>query len=88
MFCIHVDDFTIASTKPQYTTELIALLRQRYIVTESDSLESFLGIHIEASNSPLFLSQPGLITKVIVESGLQEASPKSTPMVSTYDEHL
>ena len=60
----------------------------KVIVTTSDTLESFLGIHIEAANSSLYLSQPGLITKIIAESELQEASPKSTPMVSTYDEQL
>jgi hypothetical protein len=88
MFCIHVDDFAIASTQPQYTEELLTLLRQRYIVTTSDTLESFLGILIEAANSSLYLSQPGLITKILTESGMTDASPKSTPMVATYDELL
>jgi hypothetical protein len=31
MFCIHVDDFAIASTQPQYTEELLTLLRPRCI---------------------------------------------------------
>jgi hypothetical protein len=88
MFCIHVDDFAIASTHPQYADELISLLRQRYIVTQSDTLETFLGIHIESANSSLYLSQPGLINKIISESNLGDASPKSTPMVANYDEQL
>jgi hypothetical protein len=88
MFCIHVDDFAIASTHPQYADELISLLRKRYIVTQSDTLETFLGIHIESANSSLYLSQPGLINKIISESNLGDASPKSTPMVSNYDEQL
>ena len=86
MFCIHVDDFAIASTNPRLTAELVSLLRQKYVVTESDSLESFLGVHIESTNSSLYLSQPGLLSKVIHAADVQDCSPKDTPMATTYDE--
>jgi hypothetical protein len=86
MFCIHVDDFAIASTNPQLTAELVSLLRQKYVVTESDSLESFLGVHIESTNSSLYLSQPGLLSKVVQAAEVQDCSPKDTPMATTYDE--
>jgi hypothetical protein len=44
IFCVHVDDFAIAATHQDLIDELCDTLRLRYQITESDNLESFLGI--------------------------------------------
>ena len=86
MFCLHVDDFAIAPKNPQHTADLVSLLGKKYVAAESDSLESFLGVHIESPYSSLCLGQPGLLNKVILTADVQECSPKDTPMAITYEE--
>jgi hypothetical protein len=49
MFCIHVDDFAIAASHQHLITALCDDLKQRYVITESDTLESFLGIRIHST---------------------------------------
>ena len=72
MFCIHVDDFAVAATHSSLIDDLCAELREKYIVKESDTLEDFLGVHMEQEHGRLFLSQPGLIDKVIATAGLKD----------------
>ena len=47
-------------------------LKEKYIITESDSLESFLGVHMERQEGCLYLSQPGLIAKLVATAGIEE----------------
>ena len=72
MFCIHVDDFAVAGTDDEVIDALCADLNRKYIVKESDTLEDFLGVHMEQMAGRLHLSQPGLISKLIKASGLEE----------------
>ena len=65
-FCIHVDDFAIAATNQSLIKELCDLLKTKYILSESDNLETFLGVHIVQENGNLSFSQPGHIQKMAV----------------------
>ncbi len=81
MFCIHVDDFAIASSHQHLIKELCDKLKTKYIISESDNLESFLGIHIVKENNKIYLSQPGHIDKIIKEARLTENMKDiNTPM--------
>jgi len=71
-FCTHVDDFAIAATSPDLIEELCTTFRSKYIITESDSLESFLGVHMEGHDGILYLSQPGLIAKLIATAEITD----------------
>ena len=71
-FCTHVDDFAIASTHPDLIEELCTALKTEYIITESDSLEDFLGVHMERHDGRLYLCQPGLIKRLISRADLPE----------------
>ena len=70
IFCVHVDDFAIAATHQDLIDDLCRTLRLRYQITESDNLESFLGIHILKDKDSLYLSQPGHIAKVIATADI------------------
>jgi hypothetical protein len=58
-----VDDFTIAASNPDLISDLCDTLKERYTITGSDNLESFLVIHIVKEDERLDLSQPGHIAK-------------------------
>jgi hypothetical protein len=53
-FLTHVDDFAIAATHQDLIDALCTTLRLRYQITESDNLESFLGIHILKDKDTLY----------------------------------
>ena len=72
IFCIHVDDFAVAATDDTLIDQLCSDLKHKYIVKESDTLEDFLGVHMEAADGRLHLSQPGLIKKLIATAGLDD----------------
>ena len=86
-FCIHVDDFAIVSSHPALIQELCDHLKTRYTITESDNLESFLGIHIVQHDSRLYLSQPGHIAKCAHEAGVTPTTkPSYIPMPPTFND--
>jgi hypothetical protein len=70
IFSIHVDDFAITSNSMQRIHELCELLRQRYTITETEDLETFLGIRIESHEGLMYLSQPGHIQKMAITAGI------------------
>ncbi len=70
MFCIHVDDFAVAASDDGLIDDLSTALKKKYIITESDTLEDFLGVRMEEEDGYLHLSQPGLIKKLIEAAGL------------------
>ena len=69
-FCTHVDDFAIAASSAHLIDELCRILRSKYIITESDTLESFLGVHMIREQGSLYLSQPGKIAKLVAAAEL------------------
>ena len=61
--------------------ELCDALKEKYMITESDNLESFLGIHIVKDGDKLYLSQPGHIAKCANEAQITPATkPAYNPM--------
>ena len=86
-FCIHVDDFAIAASHQELITELCDLLKEKYTITETDNLESFLGIHIVRDHERLYLSQPGHIAKCAREAGITAATkPFYIPMSPSFND--
>jgi hypothetical protein len=87
-FCVHVDDFAIASTHQDLIDELIRSLQQKpYQLTESDNLESFLGIHIVREGERIHLSQPGHIDKMVEAAKIEHIiKPTNIPMQSTFND--
>jgi hypothetical protein len=86
-FCIYVDDFAIAASDPSLITELCEVLKKRYTVTESDNLESFLGIHIVKDDDRLYLSQPGHIARCARQADIDPTSkPAFIPMNPSFDD--
>ena len=77
-FCIHVDDFAIAASHTELITELCDFLKEKYTITETDNLESFLGIHIIKDQERLYLSQPGHMAKCAREAGITAATNRPT----------
>jgi len=86
-FCIHVDDFAIAASDPTLINDLCDSLREKYTITESDNLESFLGIHIVKEDDRLYLSQPGHIAKCAATAEVDSTSkPCYIPMAPTFND--
>jgi hypothetical protein len=73
MFCIHVDDFAVAASDNSLIDDLVTALKLKYIIKESESLEDFLGVHMEQVDGRLHLSQPGLIKKFVTTAELQDS---------------
>jgi hypothetical protein len=85
MFCIHVDDFAIAASHQHLITALCDDLKQRYVITESDTLESFLGIRIHSTKGGMYLSQPGHLQKIF-DLAKTDFKTKSTPMSADFSD--
>jgi hypothetical protein len=86
IFCIHVDDFAIAASHQYLIQQLKDDLRDNgYIITESDTLETFLGMHIHSQRSGIYLSQPGHLAKIF---SCAKASDKGadTPMSAEFSD--
>jgi hypothetical protein len=56
MFCIHVDDFAVAASDNSLIDDLVTALKLKYIIKQSESLEDFLGVHMEQVDGRLHLS--------------------------------
>jgi hypothetical protein len=85
MFCIHVDDFAIGASHQHLITQLCDDLKERYVITESDTLETFLGIRIHSANSGMYLSQPGHLQKIF-DLAQNDRKTKSTPMSADFSD--
>jgi hypothetical protein len=87
VFCIHVDDFAIASSHQHLIEQLkMDLKDNKYIITESDSLETFLGVHIHSQRSGIYLSQPGHLDKIFECAKLSDKGA-DTPMSAEFNDH-
>jgi len=73
MFCIHMDDFAVAASDNSLIEDLVTVLKLKYIIKESESLEDFLGVHVEQVDGRPHLSQPGLIKKFVTTAELQDS---------------
>ena len=87
IFCVHVDDFAIAATHQTMIEDLCRILKQQFTITESDNLESFLGIHIVKEGDTLYLSQPGHIDKIIAAADIAHITKEvNAPMDPTFND--
>ena len=88
IFCVHVDDFAIAASDMTLVDDLKRILSiKKYQLTESDNLESFLGIHIYQEGDNLYLSQPGHIDKMVKEAGIDHITGDTNiPMSPTFQD--
>ena len=57
-----------------------------YIITESDTLETFLGVHIHSQHSGIYLSQPGHLDKIF-ECAKLSGKGADTPMSAEFNDH-
>ena len=72
---IHVDDFIVAASGMDEIEALRIDLEKEYTVTESPTLESFLGLHLEHNkNGSVTISQPAHATSILQEHGLLECN--------------
>ena len=86
VFCIHVDDFAIAASHHYLIQQLKNDLRDNgYIITESDTLETFLGVHIHSQRSGIYLSQPGHLAKIF-ECVKESNKGADTPMSADFSD--
>lgn len=87
MMIVHVDDFAIASSQPSYTEELLTILRQKYTLTVAESLESFLGLHIDyLPDGSVTFTQPKRIEELISEYHCANVPYPTVPMASTFND--
>jgi hypothetical protein len=81
-----VDDFAIAASHQHLIRQLTLDLKDKgYIITESDSLETFLGIHIHSQSSGIYLSQPGHLDKIFECAKLTDKG-SDTPMSAEFND--
>ena len=86
-FCLHVDDFAIASSSQAPVKELCDILKTRYTITESGNLESFLRILIVQEDACLYLSHLDHIAKCAKEAEISlTTKPVHIPMQPTFDD--
>jgi len=84
---VHVDDFAIAASHPELTEEVLRILQLRYTITISDTLESYIGIHIEyLPEGNVRFSQPARIEELLKEYNLEKVPPPRVPMVSSFND--
>ena len=88
MMVVHVDDFAVASTHQAMTDDLFATLRLRYTITSSETLETFLGIHIVyASDGTVIFTQPRRIEELVAKYDLANTRCPQVPMCSSFNDH-
>ena len=86
VFCINVDDFAIAASHKHLIQQLKDDLKDNgYIITESDTLETFLGVHIHSQRSGIYLSQPGHLEKIF-ECATTSEKGADTPMSAEFSD--
>ena len=87
MVVVHVDDFIIASSTKKLTRELLVILKSRYEIKQTSSLEDFLGINIAyLDNGSILLSQPHKIAQIAKDYNLLGVAPPRVPMSSSFND--
>jgi hypothetical protein len=84
---IYVDDFIVAANDDTLIDELRRNLETEYKLTESPSVESFLGIHLQYNpNGSLTMGQPGYIQGLLEEFGMEDCIPVITPISCCFND--
>jgi histone deacetylase 1/2 len=82
-----VDDLSAGSKSPNAILQLRLLLSSKYTITESASIESFVGIHVSYNrDNSITLSMPGQISKLCSKYLTEADAPLDTPMISNFDD--
>ena len=78
---IHVDDILVAASNIELIDELRSDLSNEYTITESPSLESFIGIHLKHNeDNSITMSQPGFLATLLEDNDMSDCNPISTPI--------
>ena len=84
-----VDDFAVGFNSDLLFEELRSALKSKYTITESPSLESFIGIHIcYNSDGSITLSMPGYIKSLCKRYLDPSVMPLQAPMVSDFSDQF
>jgi dimeric dUTPase (all-alpha-NTP-PPase superfamily) len=87
MVVVHVDDFAIAASTNEIKQEFLSVIRTRYKFKECQSVQSFLGIHIDYLNDgSVLFSQPARIADIIRTYNLGNTKSPIVPMCSTFND--
>lgn len=84
---VHVDDFALASSSPSMIQDFVTAMETEYVVTVTQDVEHFLGLHItEWPDGSRLLSQPGLLKKLFEKHPHIAALQKfpSVPMATSF----
>ena len=85
---VHVDDFVVAASTDDLLTQFIHDLELIYVVSVSNDVNHFLGIHIQDSpTGARLLSQPGLLKRLFTENPEVTQLDKcpTVPMAASFD---
>ena len=87
IIAVHVDDFLSADNSDALLDELLTIMRSRYDLTVSDSVEDYIGLHIaHLPDGSILLTQPHKITQLATDFDLLTATPPSVPMSSLFND--
>ena len=72
---VYVDDCLIFAKNGKDVNDFIAAMRDaKFKMTDEDTVDNFLGIFIEEVEDGYILNQPGLISRIMQECGIEEES--------------
>jgi hypothetical protein len=86
---VHVDDFVVAASTDELLTAFISDLELCYVVSVSNDVSHFLGIHIkETPDGARLLSQPGLLKKLFEShpTVIEVAQLPTVPMAASFND--
>lgn len=79
---IHVDDITMATNSESMRSEVMAKLREKFLVKDLGDLTYYLGIKVATEGDATCLSQPAYVEKLIHKFNMMDANPCATPGVA------
>ena len=77
----YVDDCLIFAQDSSLVTDFYNSLQKDFNCTDEGEADGYLGVEIKKNNSTITLKQPQLVKRACLQLGLQDANPKSTPIV-------
>jgi reverse transcriptase-like protein len=84
LIAIYVDDILVAAKDKNAAAEILEdMLAQEYMITDLGIVERYLGIEIEQdpNDKSILLHQSAYIQQLLEKFGMENCSPKVTPML-------
>jgi reverse transcriptase-like protein len=83
LIAIYVDDILVAAKDKNAAAEIKDMLAQEYMITDLSIVERYLGIEIEQdpNDKSILLHQSAYIQQLLEKFGMENCSPKVTPML-------